>query len=265
MIPKIIHYCWFGKGQMTEKEIKCIDSWKKFCPDYEIVLWNEDNYDINKNKFISKAYEEKKWAFVTDYARLDIIYNNGGIYFDTDVELIKSPDPLLDNKAFMGFEKGRVIATGLGFGAEKKHPAIKALRDTYNDIEFDINGSENINCPELNSKYLISRGAVMNDQMQVVDDITLYPTEYFCPLHSTSGEMKITKNTYSIHWYSMSWLSETEKKSRRLEQKLSKLFGNNTAHKIVRILYFPYRVNKKLKKLGLKKTIHFALDKIIQH
>jgi len=265
MIPKIIHYCWFGKGQMTEKEIKCIESWKKFCPDYEIALWNEDNYDINKNKFISKAYEEKKWAFVTDYARLDIIYNNGGIYLDTDVELIKNLDSLLDNKAFMGFEKGRVIATGLGFGAEKNHPAIKALRDTYNNIDFDINGNQNINCPELNSKYLISRGAVMNDQMQVVDDITLYPTEYFCPLHSTSGEMNITKNTYSIHWYSMSWLPKAEKKSRLLEQKLSRLIGNRIANKFVRILYLPYRINKKLKKLGLKNTINFALDKIRQH
>ncbi len=265
MIPKIIHYCWFGNNQMTEKEIKCIESWKKFCPDYEIMLWNESNYDIHKNNFISKAYEEKKWAFVTDYARLDIVYSNGGIYLDTDVELIKNLDPLLDNKAFMGFEKGRVIGTGLGFGAEKHHPAIKALRDTYESIEFDINTSESINCPALNSKYLISRGAVMNDEMQVVDDITLYPTEYFCPLHSTSGEMNITKNTYSIHRYSMSWLPKAERNFRLLEQKLSKPFGNNTAHKIIKVLSFPYRVNKKLKKLGFRNTVNFALNKIKGH
>lgn len=265
MIPKIIHYCWFGNGQMSEKERKCLDSWKKFCPDYEIVLWNENNYDVHKNRFISKAYDEKKWAFVTDFARLDIVYNNGGIYLDTDVEIIKSLDSLLENDAFMGFEKGRVIATGLGFGAIKNHPGIKALRDTYNDIEFDTNSKENLNCPALNSKYLISRGAVMNDQLQIVDGITLYPTEYFCPLHSTSGEMKITDNTYSIHWYSMSWLPETEKRFRLLEQKLSKPFGNNTAHKMIRILDFPFRINKKFKNLGIKNTIHFIFDKIKSH
>lgn len=262
MIPKIIHYCWFGNGQMTEKEQKCIESWKKFCPDYEIILWNEDNFDIRKNEFISKAYDEKKWAFVTDYARLDIVYNYGGIYLDTDVEIIKSFDDLLTNDAFMGFEKGILINSGSGFGAVKNHTAIKALRDTYNTIEFDMNSGENINCPAFNSKYLINRGAVMNDQMQTVDGITLYPTEYFCPLHNTSGEMNITKNTYSIHWYSMSWLPEAERKFRMLEQKLSKPFGNSTAHKLIRILDFPYRIYKKFKNLGLKNTINFAFHKI---
>lgn len=262
MIPKIIHYCWFGKAEMTEKEIKCIESWKKFCPDYEIKLWNEDNYDVRKNEFASKAYDSGKWAFTSDYARFDIIYNYGGFYLDTDVELIKNLDPLRENKAFMGFEKGVLINTGLGFAAEKHHPAVKALRDTYNDIEFVCDGKTNLACPGLNSEYLISRGAVMNDKLQVVDDITLYPTEYFCPLNNKSGVMNITKNTYSIHWYSMSWLPEKERQFRILEQKLSKPFGNNTAHKITRILDFPYRVNKKLKRLGIKGTIGFAFDKI---
>lgn len=262
MIPKKIHYCWFGGNPLSDKELKCIESWKKLCPDYEIIRWDETNYDVHKNKFISQAYIQKKWAFVTDYARLDIVYHNGGIYLDTDVEIIKSFDPLLENKAFMGFEKKRVIATGLGFGAEQYHSAVKDLMDSYNDLEFLdeyglIKSSKFINCPIINTELLKSKGAVMDDSLQIVDGITLYPTEYFCPLHSTSGEMNITKNTYSIHWYNMSWFDSLSKFWRRTEQKLSKPFGNKIAHKIVRVLNLPDRAVRKLKKIITKKYKEF--------
>lgn len=253
MIPKKIHYCWFGGNPIPEKDKKCIESWKKFCPDYEIIRWDESNYDIRKNKFISQAYDMKKWAFVSDYARLDIIYNNGGIYLDTDVELVKSLDILLENEAFMGFEKGRVVATGLGFGAIPHQKGIKLLRDSYDNLEFvDKRGNqlsaEKTNCPIINSKVLTENGALMNDQMQNVLGITLYPTEYFCPLNSTTGELKCTDKTFSIHWYNMSWLTDFDKKWILRQQKFTKIIGEKTAYKLVVILGFPGRTIRKIKK-----------------
>lgn len=195
----------------------------------------------------------KKWAFVSDYARLDIIYNNGGIYLDTDVELVKNLDILLENEAFMGFEKGRVVATGLGFGAIPHQKGIKLLRDSYDNLEFvDKRGNqlsaEKTNCPIINSKVLTENGALMNDQMQNVLGITLYPTEYFCPLNSTTGELNCTENTYSIHRYSMSWLTDFDKKWRLRQQKFTKIFGEKTAYKLVVILGFPGRTIRKIKK-----------------
>ena len=141
MIPKKIHYCWFGGNPLPELAQKCIASWKKYCPDYEIIEWNETNYDITKNNYMNQAYENKRWGFVPDYARLDIIYTHGGIYLDTDVELIKPIDELLTLKAFAGVEQNsEYVALGLGFGAEKEHPTIKALRDYYDTLSFVENG-----------------------------------------------------------------------------------------------------------------------------
>ena len=119
MIPKKIHYCWFGGNPLPELAIKCLESWKKYCPDYEIIEWNETNFNLDSCEYVREAYQAKKWAFVSDYARLKVVYDNGGIYLDTDVELIKSLDRLLKNKSFFGTETTGVVATGLGFGAEK--------------------------------------------------------------------------------------------------------------------------------------------------
>ena len=136
MIPKIIHYCWFGGESLPESAIKCINSWKKFCPDYEIIRWDESNYDVTKNVYMKEAYEAKKWGFVPDYARLDIVYNYGGIYMDTDVELLKPLDDLLGCNAYMGVEKPGIVALGLGFGAEKGNSVIGDLLEEYNDKRF---------------------------------------------------------------------------------------------------------------------------------
>lgn len=129
LIPKKIHYCWFGQNEIPDEYQRCIESWKKFCPDYEIIRWDESNYNIYKCQYMNEAYKEKKWGFVSDFARLDIVYKHGGIYLDTDVELIKSYDELLYQPAFCGIEASRKIAIGLGFGAIKKHPVIKGLLD----------------------------------------------------------------------------------------------------------------------------------------
>jgi len=131
MIPKKIHYCWFGRNPKPKLAEKCIASWKKYCPDYEIIEWNEDNFDINMNVYTRYCYENKKWAYLSDFARLYVVAENGGVYFDTDVELLKNPDELLKLEAFYGFETEKCINTGLGFGAEKNHPTVMAMVEEY--------------------------------------------------------------------------------------------------------------------------------------
>ncbi len=144
MIPHKIHYFWFGSGEKSKEVIKCIDSWKKNCPDFEIIEWNETNYDIHKHPFMEKAYEEKKWAFVSDYARLDILYNIGGIYLDTDVEVIKDLAPLCSNEAYMGFESPELVNDGHGFGCSPGMEIFKEMLDVYDtNAAFTYCDSEN--------------------------------------------------------------------------------------------------------------------------
>lgn len=239
MIPKKIHYCWFGGGELTENVTKCIKSWEKYCPEYEIIQWNENNYNVNKNEYIKQAYSTGKWAFVSDYARLDILYRHGGIYLDTDVELVKNLDSLLGNKAFVGKEDVESISTGLGVGSEKGVPIIKELRDIYNNISFFVNGKPNeITCVEITTKYLQNYGFQPHDSLQVIRDLSIYPIEYFCPLKPGSMKLNITENTYSIHWFEGSW-KNSNKFLRKLEfysiplkkvskKTINKVFGENS-------------------------------------
>ena len=189
MIPKIIHYCWFGGNPLPEKDQKCIDSWKKFCPDYKIIEWNESNYDLNRNKYMSDAYKEKKWGFVPDYARFDIIYNEGGFYLDTDVELVKSLDELRSNEAYMGFEGEIWINGGIGFGAEKKNQVIKSLRDMYDDKSFyKEDGEMNLTpSPYYITEFLVNKGLKRDDSMQMIDNMKVYPSEYFAAKNYDTG------------------------------------------------------------------------------
>lgn len=206
MIPKKIHYCWFGNGQPDEMAEKCITSWKKYCPDYEIIKWSEDNYDVNKHPYMKEAYEAKKWAFVTDYARLDILYENGGIYFDTDVEVIRSLDDLLTHTAFAGMEDGYLVATGLGIGSEAGAEVIGKLRDAYTGMHFKTEaGYDTTPCVEYTTEYLKKHGLKQEDTIQTIDGLTIYPKEYFCPISAGSKKAKITENTYSIHHFAASW------------------------------------------------------------
>lgn len=215
MIPKIIHYCWFGHGEKNRLTKKCIASWKKYCPDYEIIEWNEDNYDISKNRYMKQAYDAGKWAFVSDYARLDIIYSVGGIYLDTDVELVKSLDDLLKNEAFAGLEQhpnGYVtMSSGLGFGAVAHDPMIGELLHVYDDIQFlNEDGSLNLTpCPEIQSKQLKKHGFVRENKIQQVGSLTLYPSTYFCPERWNEIISFIKPETYSIHHYSASWVNSS--------------------------------------------------------
>lgn len=243
MIPKVIHYCWFGSGEIPEKDKKCIESWKKYCPDYKIIQWNEHNYDINKNVYMKEAYEAQKWGFVPDFARLDIIYQNGGIYLDTDVEVVRNLDELLKNHAYFGFEEGEFINPGSGFGAEAYHPGIKKLMSIYQDRHFkkEDGSYDTTPSPVLHRDKLKELGMQLNDKKQVVEDITLYPTEYFSPFRYYTGLLITTDKTFSIHRYNMSWVDKISRKWTLREQKMSRVIHHKYARKIIRVLSFPDR------------------------
>ena len=206
-IPKMIHYCWFGGNPLPEKALKCIESWKKYCPDYEIKRWDESNFDITYNKYVNEAYKSKMWAFVTDVVRLYVVYTYGGIYLDVDVELLKGLDDLLKYNAFMGFENQKNINTGLGFGALKNNQIIYEILKDYDDISF-ITEDGNFDltpCPQRNTVILNKNGLIQNNTMQIIDGMIFLPTEYFCPKDYGTGKLEITGNTYSIHHFCASW------------------------------------------------------------
>lgn len=208
MIPKKIHYCWFGGNPLPEDIKQYIESWKKYCPDYEIIRWDESNYDIHKNFYVEQAYQNKKWAFLTDYARLDIIYEHGGIYLDADVELVQGLDDLLKNKCYMGMEQVGTVNTGLGFGAEPKQPFLKENMELYEQKENFIKEDGTFKppiCVKVTTKLLQNYGLKKQNEIQKIQDVTIYPTDYFCPLKMGTNKLTITDNTHSIHHYAASW------------------------------------------------------------
>lgn len=222
MIPKIIHYCWFGGNPLPKLAEKCIKSWKKFCPDYQIVRWDESNYDISSAPlYVRQAYEAKKWAFVTDYVRLQVVYENGGIYLDTDVELIKPLDRFLNHSAYFGFESNEYVATGLGFGAEKGNAMLTEMMEDYQNIPFVLEDGtlDTLACPYRNTAVFIKHGIQLNNRLQVLTgDVLILPTKYLCPIEFATGKQFITQETVSIHWYNASWRTEAQKKRDKRRQ-----------------------------------------------
>lgn len=234
-IPKIIHYCWFGGNPLPEKDQKCIESWKKFCPDYKIIEWNESNYDVNKNEYMKEAYEAHRWGFVPDFARLDIIYQYGGIYLDTDVELLCNLDDLLCQEGFMAFESETSVAPGLIIAAESGNAMIKDMRDRiYNGRHFRrMDGTyDTVASPKMATEYLERRGLVCNNELQIVAGIRIYPKEYFCPKDYVTGQIHITPNTYSIHHYNASWQTAKQKKWQNFERAVANKIGENRMTKL---------------------------------
>jgi mannosyltransferase OCH1-like enzyme len=207
-IPKVIHYCWFGRKEKPLRYKKWMESWKYYCPDYEIVEWNENNYEVYKNKYIAQAYEMQKWAFVADYARVDIISQYGGIYLDTDVELIKNIDELLMNDAFCGFESTQFVNYGLGFGAKKSHPIVDEIKKYYDGIDFiRPNGTLNqITCPMIQTEVMKRYGLICNGRFQIVDGMAVYPSRVLCGMspHSLRVVRDLSR-TYAIHHFEGSW------------------------------------------------------------
>ena len=214
MIPKIIHYCWFGKKDLPPEAKRCIASWKKMCPDYDIIRWDENNFDVNKNPFIKAAYEAKKWAFVSDYARLKVVYDNGGIYLDTDVELRKNLDSLREHGCYIGIQQNEFLCnTGLGFGATKSNPVVLKMLESYDDLTFSESHTLELSCPLLNNAVIRSYGLVSNTEITDLPEVTVYPPQYFDPY---GGENLLCNETYSVHHYAASWTSEKNQFKRKI-------------------------------------------------
>lgn len=213
IIPKVIHYCWFGGKEIPEQNKVWMESWKKYCPDYEIVEWNESNYDIKKNTYMYEAYQAKKWGFVSDYVELDVIYQHGGIYLDTDVEIIRNLDELLYQDAFVGVDGSRNISLGLGFGAIPKFQLIKELMDEYNDRSFySTDGTIDITAaPTLQIPFFQKLGYVNNGEYQKIGGLSIYPEKVLSGKCNYTGTINPTKDTFLIHHYDGSWAADERK------------------------------------------------------
>ena len=216
-IPKLIHYAWFGENLMPELSKKCIESWRKYCPDYEIIKWDLSNYDFSNNRYMRKAAEAGKWAQLSDCARLDIVYNHGGVYFDIDVELLKNIDELLYNNAYCGFDHTRFVNTGAGLGSVPGLPIIRNLIDEYDNIEFE----SSLEAGYIYQTKTLSRfGLKRNGGIQSVCGMTIYPCEFFVPKYFYTGKMNITCNTFSIHHATVSWYTDERRSNRDKREEL---------------------------------------------
>lgn len=221
-IPQKLHYCWFGGGKKSELEKKCIESWYKFCPDYEITEWNEENYDFSKNRYMQQAYDTEQWAFVSDVARLDIVYNQGGIYVDTDVEILRDISELLKNDVFMAFHGNRV-STGLGFGAVNNAEVLKLLLEDYETRSFlQENGEpDKTKCPIIQTERLRQIGVVPNGKFQRVGNLTIYPEDYFAGIVDGCGRNAAAPWGFMQHHFEGTWNPEnTKRRQRRVERNV---------------------------------------------
>ena len=212
-IPKIIHYCWFGGNPLPEITKLCIESWRTLLPDYEIVCWDEQNFDVSLIPFVQEAYEAKKWAFVSDYARLFALYHYGGIYLDTDEEVVKSLDEFLGHSFFCGFENYDRISAGL-LGSQKGHEWLRELMAYYENRSFLLpTGKYDMRAnPLIISEFAEKRGFEKGNAYQVLDgDIHVYPMEYFCPTGYEREKRIVLENTYALHHYAGTWAKKKKK------------------------------------------------------
>ena len=246
MIPHIIHYCWFGRNPLPESAKRYIESWRRHFPDYEIKEWNEDNFDVSSIAYTRDAYEAGKYAFVSDYARFWILYHHGGVYFDTDVEVIRPMDDIIDQGAFMGFELDNVndadsvlaIAPGLGLGAEKGNALYAEILRGFEQLSFyRPDGSRNnFTMIPMVTKMLQDRGLVLRDEQQTIEGITIYPNEYFNPFDDITGVLRKTPNTRSIHWYAKTWADDSSPWKVNIKRWLRRTLGTGFVGRIKRLL-----------------------------
>lgn len=238
MIPKTIHYCWFGNKPIPTEYDRYIESWRKFMPEYEIQCWNESNFDVNSIPFTKEAYSVGKFAYVSDYARLRILYEHGGVYFDTDVEVISSIDDILSNGGFLAFEKNSTaksgeilnVNPGLGFACKAGNQIIREALDFYESHHFIYpdGHTEQITIVKIVTDILKLHGLSRSDIPTTIEGITIYPWDYFCPIEFLSSKMDISGNTRTIHHYSASWMSWTDRlkmKKGYYANKIRKLLG----------------------------------------
>lgn len=264
MIPKIIHYVWVGGNPLTPLAEKCIETWKKYCPDYEIKRWDETTFDINSNNYCKQAYESKKWAFVSDYIRLFVLYEYGGIYMDTDVEVTKPLDEFLKHPAFSGFEDDEHIPTGI-IASEKGNRWVEQQLRYYDDKNFILeDGKLDLTTNVItitNITMKLYPNLELDNTFKDLGDVVFYPKDYFCPISSTTKEMILTKNTHTIHHFSGSWV-EKPKGIQSLIIKfkvlIKKIIGKKNTQK-----YIDYkrkkRQRKEVKKNDKNNNIHANL------
>ncbi len=234
MIKKVIHYIWLGGKEEPKILKKCKKSWKKYCPDYEIKRWDESNLDININAYVKEAYEAKKYAFASDFFRFYVLYNEGGIYLDIDVKLLKPIDKFLNDKLFTGFECETLVNPGLIMGAEEKNPMLKKFIDCYDGRHFLVDGKPNeTTICQITTDELVKYGLKLDDTEQVIEGCHIYPKEVFCPLTYGTFEKKITKKTVSIHLYFESWKVDKTFKG-RVKAILRKILGRRNFEKLRR-------------------------------
>lgn len=234
-IPKIVHYIWFGGNPKSELILNCIESWKKYLPDYEFKEWNENNYDVNKCPFIKEAYENKKYAFAADYARFDILYEYGGIYLDTDVELLKRiPDDYLNFEGFAGVESNNRINPGLIFAVMPKNPLVLNLKENYEKKHF-INGKKQdlTTVVDYTTDLFKKYGFQENNKRQTIKNFEIFPVDYFCAFDFTFKEFNITENTISIHHYAFTWGSKTQKFYYKFKIIIKNIIGKKNYKKLV--------------------------------
>lgn len=222
MIPKMIHYCWFGGNPIPDRNRMWMESWKRYCPDYEIICWNESNYDVKKNKYMYDAYQAKKWGFVPDFARLDIIYEYGGIYLDTDVELVSNLDDLLYQPAFAGVDVSYLVSLGLGFGAMPKFHMIRELKEQYCDLIFGKANKKGglIPAPALQREYFANKGYKQDGNYTIIDGMTIYPEKVLAAKCNITGRILPTERTRAIHHYDASWITDEQKNHKKYMHEL---------------------------------------------
>lgn len=220
MIPKIVHYCWFGMNPKPKLVEKCILSWKKYCSDFQFMEWTEATFDISTTpQYVQDAYKEKKWAFVSDFVRFAMLVEYGGIYLDTDVELLKPLDHFLVHAAFSGTEDGQFVSAGI-MGCEKGYPLFRDFRDYYQRLSFyNQDGTQNITTVVVMlTEWCETKGYRPVNIYQDVQGFAIYPSEYFYPLSNADRVMRKTENTVAIHWFAGSWVSEESKKKKKKRQ-----------------------------------------------
>jgi len=256
MIPKVIHYCWFGRNPLPESAVKCIESWRKHMPDYEIKEWNEDNFDVNLIPFTAEAYSVRKYAFVSDFARFWILYHYGGVYFDTDVEVIRPIDDIVEKGAFMGVEVMctvhprdligfPMVAPGLGIGASAGMGFYKKVIDFYSNYHFLRDDGTIIGGTVVahTTRLLVNEGLQKRADLQEVAGIWIYPEDYFNPFDDITGRLNKTERTRSIHWYARSWQQQSH--FRIWLSRMSHRFLGLKIYKLKKKLYYMKMSKKK--------------------
>ena len=262
---KVIHYCWFGKNPLSKMAQKCIKSWMKYLPDYKIIEWNETNFDVNICPFVKQAYEKKKWAFVSDYARMYALYNYGGIYFDTDMELLKNIDNLKKDDIFLGYEENKKIAACVIGVKEKNNKYIKEILDYYDSLEeFDEDAVFQFAIPNILTREFNKYEKKTVNGVDVFDNsIYVYPEEYFYPINYNYSKKIYTDNTCMVHYYSASWVPKGEKVAAAVYRRFGKKYGSI----ILKIYYYLCNLKNsligKVKRVLSKIRYHFIKERVL--